>query len=193
LFRAKQHISLTEKTDEQLMLSICKGDRVAFEMLYDRYFNKLVWFAQRFIDDLQQAEDAVQEVFVKIIEKPERFDGDKKFSSWIYTVTGNTCRNILRDTGNRSRILQEHIAPGIEHNTDQQHQLDYELLRKKIRSAYKELNEKEKNIFVLRFEQELSIREIAEIMSIPEGSVKSGIYYLLKKFTTHLKAFHHDT
>jgi RNA polymerase sigma-70 factor, ECF subfamily len=172
------------------MQLICKGERMAFEILYDRYFNKLVWFAQRFINDLQQSEDAVQEVFMKIIENPGRFDGQRKFSSWIYTVTGNACRNILRDSGNRSRILEETIAL---HPSEaiQQHTLDYELLREKIRHAYKELNEKEKNIFVLRFEQELSIKEIAEIMSIPEGSVKSGIYYLLKKFSTHLKAFNH--
>lgn len=48
---------------------------------------------------------------------------------------------------------------------------------------------KEKTIYTLRFEQELSIKEIADIMNIPEGTVKSGIYYLLKKFTPHLKDF----
>jgi RNA polymerase sigma-70 factor (ECF subfamily) len=192
LFRAS-HISLRENTDEQLMVLICKGDRMAFEILYDRYFNKLVWFAQRFIYDLQQAEDAVQEVFMKIIEKPERFDGEKKFSSWVYTVTGNTCRNILRDTGNRSRILEEQVVHNMQQDTVQQHKLDYTLLRQTIRAAYNGLSEKEKNIFVLRFEQELSLKEIAEIMDIPEGSVKSGIYYLLKKFSTHLKPFHYGT
>lgn len=175
------------------MLLVCKGDRTAFEILYDRYFNKLVWFAQRFIDDLQQAEDAVQEVFVKIIERPERFDGERKFSSWVYTVTGNSCRNILRDTGNRSRILEEQVAHQTQQNTVQQHNLDYALLRETIRAAYKTLSEKERNIFVLRFEQELSLKEIAEIINIPEGSVKSGIYYLLKKFSNHLKPFHHGT
>lgn len=172
------------------MQMICKGDREAFEILYDRYFNKLVWFAQRFIQNLHQAEDAVQEVFMKIIEQPEKFDGDKKFSNWVYTVTGNTCRNIIRDTQNRLRILDERNShkPG---SVDMQHNLDYDLLQEKIRVAYRGLNEKEKNIFVLRFEQELSLKEISEIISIPEGSVKSGIYYLLKKFANHLKEFNH--
>lgn len=175
------------------MQLVCAGDRVAFELIYDRYFNKLVWFAQRFVEDLQQAEDAVQEVFMKIIEKPGSFDEKRNFSSWIYTVTGNLCRNILRDAGNRNRILEEQVARHIPSDTKQQHMIDYELLRGKIREAYKDLSDKEKQIFVLRFEQELSLKEIAEIISIPEGSVKSGVYYLLKKFSTHLKAFHHGS
>ncbi len=174
------------------MQLVCKGDRSAFEALYDRYFNKLVWYAQRFVNDLQQSQDAVQEVFVKIIEKPQSFDTGRKFSSWIYTVTGNTCRNVLRDAGNRARILEENAGPRQPY-ASQQHTLDYELLRGSIREAYKELNEKEKNIFVLRFEQELSIKEIADCLGIPEGSVKSGIYYLLKKFSTQLKPFHYGT
>jgi RNA polymerase sigma-70 factor (ECF subfamily) len=190
LFRATK-ISHAEKTDEQLMQSVCKGERAAFETLYDRYFNKLVWYAQRFIDDLHQAEDAVQEVFVKIIEKPESFDAARKFSSWIYSVTANACKNILRDTQNRSRILDENVSGRSETHALQQHGLDYELLRNRIKGAYKELSEKEKSIFVLRFEQELSIKEIADVMAIPEGSVKSGIYYLLKKFATHLKDFNY--
>jgi RNA polymerase sigma-70 factor (ECF subfamily) len=173
------------------MQLVCKGERAAFETLYDRYFNKLVWYSRRVIDDLHQAEDAVQEVFVKIIEKPGSFDPGRKFSTWIYTVTANMCRNILRDTQNRSRILEENAGAQTEAHAQQQHELDHELLRDRIRAAYRDLNEKEKSIFVLRFEQELSLREIADVMSIPEGSVKSGIYYLLKKIATHLKDFNH--
>jgi RNA polymerase sigma-70 factor (ECF subfamily) len=189
LFRAG-NISHTEKTDEQLMQLICKGDRMAFEILYDRYFGKLVWYAQRFIDNLHQAEDTVQEVFVKIIEKPEKFDDRRKFSTWVYAVTANACRNVLRDTQNRQRILAEKKGQEQAADTPSQ-QLDYDLLKQRIRNACLELSEKERNIFVLRFEQELSLKEIAVIMEIPEGSVKSGIYYLLKKFASHLKEFNY--
>jgi RNA polymerase sigma-70 factor (ECF subfamily) len=189
LFR-NTYISHREKTDEQLMKLVCRGDRAAFEILYDRYFNKLVWFAQRFIPELQQAEDTVQEVFMKIIEKPQQFDSERKFSSWVYMVTGNACKNMIRDRDNRLRILHE-TQSAADISMEPHHQHDYELLQEKIKTAYRELSEKEKNIFVLRFEQELSIREIAEIIDIPEGSVKSGMYYLLKKISTHLKDFNH--
>lgn len=178
--------------DEQLMQMLCGGNRKAFELLYDRYFDKLVWFAFGFVNDRQKAEDVVQEVFLKVIEKPEQFDSTKKFSTWVYTVTGNVCRQVLRNEQNRLRILKDNVTPGLEKNTVMNHANDQNYLREKVKNTFETLNEKEKNIYLLRFEQELSIKEIAEIIQIPEGSVKSGIYYLLKKFANNLKEFSHE-
>lgn len=175
--------------DELLMKFIARGDRKAFEMLYSRYFEKLTWYAYGFVTELQRAEDIVQDVFVKVIERPQMFDETRKFSTWVYTVTANACRNSIRDEQNRSRLMREHIMPHHSTQVDIHHQADYRILKDCIISIYAELNEKEKNIYLLRFEQELSIKEIAAIMNIPEGSVKSGIYYLLRKFAYHLKDF----
>jgi RNA polymerase sigma-70 factor (ECF subfamily) len=169
-----------------------QGDRRAFEVLYDRYFDRLVWFARGFLSDEQKAEDAVQEVFMKIIKQPELFDNSKKFSTWVYTVTGNTCKNVLRNEQNRQRLMNEQFAPMQDSSTTIAHTVDYQLLKQQIRTLLENLSEKERNIYLLRFEQELSIKEIAETIGIPEGSVKSGIYYLVKKFSNHLKAFTHE-
>jgi RNA polymerase sigma-70 factor (ECF subfamily) len=177
-------------TDEQLMQSVRNGDRRAFSLLYDRYFDKLVWFANSFLEDMPKSEDAIQEVFIKIMERPEQFDVSRKFSTWVYTVTGNACKNILRNELNRTRLIQENMAS--DANSTLQHQFDYRLLQKNIKTIYADLSEKERHIFVLRFEQELSIKEIAAIINIPEGSVKSGIYYLLKKMAVRLKIFIHE-
>jgi RNA polymerase sigma-70 factor (ECF subfamily) len=175
--------------DEQLMKRIMRGDRLAFEMLYDRYFDKLVWYARGFVAEVHKAEDLVQEVFVKIIEKPEVFNPTQRFSTWIYTVTGNACRSALRKETNRLRLWEEEIAPYRPHSTSLQHELDHKHLKGQIQKVVEALSEKEKTIFTLRFEQELSIREISEIAGIPEGSVKSGIYYMLRKFEGQLKDF----
>jgi RNA polymerase sigma-70 factor, ECF subfamily len=171
---------------------VSKGGREAFEVLYDRYFDKLVWFARSFTDDVQKAEDMVHEVFLRIIEKPGQFDTSRKFSTWVYTVTGNSCKNVLRNEKNRARLLEEHVKPQYERANVMRHDTDYRLLKEQLNTAYGTMSEKEKSIYNLRFEQELSIKEIAEIISIPEGSVKSGIYYLLKKISVHLKDFAHE-
>lgn len=176
-------------TDEKLMQSAASGDRKAFESLYERYFEKLTWFARQYVYDVQAAEDLVQEVFIKIIEQPELFDNNRKFSTWAYTVTANRCKNILRDTQNRKELLGKQPQPI---QTSMQHQMDYKQLRQKLRTVVEGLSEKEKALFVLRFEHELPIKEIAEITSSPEGTIKSGIHYLLKKMSSHLKAFTHE-
>jgi len=188
-FKGKSHTALS---DEQLMERVSKGDKKSFETLYDRYFNKLVWFARGFMDDVPQAEDLVQDVFMKLIEKPGQFDSTKKFSTWVYVVTSNRCKQVLRDEKNRLRILEENVLPYKEKATEFNNTSDLKLLKKRIEVIYSGCSEKEKSIYTLRFEQDLSVKEIAVILEIPEGSVKSGIFYLLKKFAYHLKDFSHE-
>ncbi len=171
---------------------VSKGERVAFEVIYDRYFNKMVWFAKGFVEDQYAAEDTVQDVFVKIIEKPELFKTDKKFSTWLYVVTANLCKQTLRNQKNRLRILEENRNENTSNTESYLSTLDIKTLKDRIDKIHKTLSEKERNLYTLRFEQELSITETAEIMDIPEGSVKSGIYYLLKKFAHHLKEYNHE-
>jgi RNA polymerase sigma-70 factor, ECF subfamily len=179
-------------SDEVLMEKISKAEKQAFEILYDRYFNKLVWFARSFMDDVQHSEDLIQEVFIKLIEKPEQFDRTKKFSTWIYVVTSNRCKQALRDKKNRLRILEENVLPYKDKVSEINTNSDYRLLKNRIEDICCGLTEKEKSIYTLRFEQELAIKEIAMILQMPEGSVKSGIYYLLKKFAYQLKDFSHE-
>lgn len=180
---------MAEQNDEILMQQIVKGNRLAFELLYDRYFDKLVWFANRFVSDIPKAEDIVQEVFMKIIERPDQFNPSQRFSTWIYAITGNTCKNVLRNDQNRLKLLREGVSD--QSANEIHHEGDYQQLQQRINTAISRLSEKERYIYSLRFEQELSIKEIAAIVNIPEGSVKSGVYYLLKKFAHQLKEFTH--
>lgn len=144
------------------------------------------------MDNEQKAEDFVQDVFIKLIERPGQFDRTKRFSTWVYVITANRCRQGLRDEKNRLRILEENVFPFKETSTQPAYASDLNFLKERIRGVYSGFSEKEKNIYTLRFEEDMSIREIAEILEIPEGSVKSGIYYLLKKFAHHLKDFNHE-
>lgn len=178
---------MAEISDEILMKQLNEGNRLAFELLYSRYFDKLVWFAKSFVNDMEKAEDIVQEVFIRIIENPEKFDENRKFSTWIYSVIGNSCKNSIRNETNRSKIAKAVIDSNPIVN--QHHESDLNLIQNRISSTLETLSEKEKQIYALRFEQELSIKEIAGIVNIPEGSVKSGVYYLLKKFAVQLKEF----
>lgn len=176
------------------MLEAARGNRVAFETLYDRYFDKLCVFAGNFLGSRSEAEDVVQEVFIRVIETPDSFDPTRKFSTWIYSVTLNRCRNRHRDLLNRESIAmsvhqekqEEILAPG-------ESAYDRQLIRRELEIIRGQLNEKEKQLYQLRFEEELSIKEIAGIMDIPEGSAKSGIYYMIKKIAAHLKKLEYET
>jgi RNA polymerase sigma-70 factor (ECF subfamily) len=180
--------SLKSQPDEHLMRLVCEfGDQKAFELLYDRYCKKLLSFCTKIVANRERAEDIVQEVFIKIIEKPDAFDQSKKFSTWVFTIANNLCLNTIRNESNREKLLNEHYEQTeaiIQHLT-----IDEKLVKQKLNTIFKELNEKERTIFVLRFEHELSLKEIAEIAGIPEGSVKSGLFYMLKKIAVQLQPY----
>lgn len=187
-----KRINYSELTDEELMHWISKGEKKAFEVLYDRYFNKLVWFARGFVSNVQRAEDLVQDVFIKLIERPELFNKEKRFSTWVYVITSNRCKQVLRDEKNRLRILEENVLPFKAQSSESELNSDLAVLKERIQVLLEELSDKERAIYTLRIEQELSIKDIALILELPEGSIKSGIYYLLKKLAIQLKDFNHE-
>ncbi len=171
------------------MQLVTKGNHKAFETLYERYYAKLLFFATGYMRDREQAVDIIHDVFIKIIERPEKFDINKKFTTWVYTVTANACKNVLRNERNRSKI-REQLTDSKDHEwLPDMFGKDKQLLSETIKAVLEELSEKERLVYLLRFEQELSLLDIAAIANIPKGSVKSCIYYMLKKFERRLKDF----
>lgn len=177
-------------SDEELMALLSKGSEPAFNILYKRYRKKLVHFAYSFLGNKEQAEDLVQDVFIKLIQQPNLFKPGNNFASWIFTIVKNNCFNVIRNDKKRHELRSFHFPsnPSIELQTNN----DLQSLRNKIRDLYQGFNDKEKLVFVLRFELELSLKETAEIANIPEGSVKSCIFYLLKKIAPQLKEYRHE-
>lgn len=176
----------TNKSDEALMLLVINdGNEKAFEQLYDRYCKKLIAFSTRILMSKEIAEDIVHDAFIKIIDNPKAFNPSQTFSTWVYTLVNNASINAIKLNSNRSRLLEENYfqmdVSSLKLN------IDAKLIQNRINELFKNLSDKEKSIFVLRFEQDLSIKEIAKIIEIPEGSVKSCLYYLLKKISEEIK------
>lgn len=169
-------------SDGELMQFIKRGKEAAFDELYARYADKLYgYFYKMLWQDDEKANDFTQEVFLKIIEKPHLFDTSKRFSTWVFTMANNLCKNEYRKNTNRQKayngfsILQEEMT---EYNIQK---LDNELFINKINEAIETLEEHHKACFLLRYKQELSVREISEIVNCPEGTVKSRLYHATKK------------
>ena len=81
-------------TDEELMLSIGKGDKRAFDELYKRYAGLLLRYFKRMLwNDHEKAEDFVHDLFAKIIRNPAYFDPSRMFKTWVYSVANNMCKN----------------------------------------------------------------------------------------------------
>ncbi|HHT23780.1 MAG TPA: sigma-70 family RNA polymerase sigma factor [Bacteroidales bacterium] len=176
-------------SDEELMSLLIEREKQAFDELYIRYSKQMLnYFYRMLYFDKERAEDMLHDLFLKIIEKPYLFNTEKKFSTWIYTVAGNMLKNEFRDVqihGNHEKAYGNEQETRIENEQKVDSKLFLASLNKELDKFDSEL----KQIFVLRYFDEMSIKEIAEIANCPEGTVKSRLFYMNKKLSVSLAAF----
>jgi RNA polymerase sigma-70 factor (ECF subfamily) len=113
--------NLKKFSDEELMSLVKTGREMAFEELYQRYSKRMLFYFHRnFYGDGEKAQDFLQDLFLKIIEKSNYFDVNKKFSTWIYTLASNLCKNEFRKNAVRSLmpkiITIEPYRNNLQHN-----------------------------------------------------------------------------
>src|SRR6476660_2487481 len=90
-------------SDQELMRIVQAGDYSPASEIYERYSARIYNFAFRFLKNAEAAEDAVQEVFVKMMKHASQFQGDAKLSTWLFSITANWCRDFLRKADNKSK------------------------------------------------------------------------------------------
>lgn len=179
-------------TDEELMAEVIKGNDLAFSEIYDRYSKAMLnYFYKMLWQDRELAEDFMQELFSKIIHKPNLFNVNRSFKTWIYSIANNMCKNEYRKQEVRkgtSNNLNENISVANDDaSPDKKH--DQGIFNERLKEELNNLSDNHKNTFILRFKHDLSIKEIADIMETSEGTVKSRIFYTLKKLSENLKEF----
>lgn len=185
--RSSQVENLCSKTDEALMQLITQKNQAAFTELYRRYADKVFRYFYRMLwQNKDKANDFTQDLFMKIIEKPHYFDTSRKFSTWIYTIAGNMCKNEYRRHG-RYQFTNE--MPELATMNLFNDNMDNALFIKCLEKAVAELDDIPRQCFILRYQEELSIKQISEILDCPEGTVKSRIFYTLKKLAKKLAVF----
>src|SRR5258706_5638663 len=187
----KQNFSIYK--DEELMAFIRQGYVQAFDELYGRYSDRLmVYFVRMLNFNKTHAEDALQDLFMMIVEKPSSFDSRRPFKTWIFSVASNRCKNFYRHKAVIKKS-ENYIVPQEVEIDDNFYQLAARLDAGRFRAMLDEvlgtLSEEKKEAFLLRYQEDKRIAEVAEIQQCPEGSVKSRLHYTLKKLEEKLKLF----
>lgn len=173
-------------SDNELMQLIVLGDQEAFSALYHRYNDRMYYYFYRMLgNSAEQANDFLQELFLKLIEKPECYNPKFSFPTWLYSIANNMCKNEYR----RREIRREyHTAEALEPQLDYLSDLtvEPEQLIEKIFATLDELGEEYRSAFLLRYREGFSIKEVAEILELPEGTIKSRLFYARKMLSEKL-------
>ncbi len=180
--------------DEELMVYIIKGEELAFDEIYQRYSQRLLGYFIRMLNfDKNLAEDALQDLFLKIAEAPEKFDSSRSFKTWVFVVASNSCKNYYR----HKKIVYEsegeikHVAREINESSfiKMAAKMDAVKFKRMLDEVLNQLPAEKKEAFILKYQEDKTNAEIAYIQGCPEGSVKSRLHYTLKILEEKLKIF----
>lgn len=172
---------------EKLIEEVVLGDRAAFRKLYDEYKLKVYNTARNITKDEKAAEDILQEVFVTIYTKLYKLKKPAAFDVWLYKIVVNCCNNYFRK--NKNSISSEDSV--IENLAGEDKEIPNEILEKKesyeeLKKCIDKLSDKLRICIVFYYFNDMSIKEIAEVLNCSEGTVKSRLFKAKKNLEKEL-------
>lgn len=178
--------SIQSYTEKELLERIAEGDEDAYKLVFDRYWNKIYQVALSFLKVPDQAQDAVQQVFIKLWEKRNKLPEVENLDAWLFIVARNTIINILeRIVSSRKGIQQiKDVVP--EDYLTPSSMLEYKQVSEIIQDAVNRLPPQQALVFRLSREQGLTYAEIAERLHIAPATVKSHIIRALNSIREYV-------
>ncbi|CAH0122662.1 RNA polymerase sigma factor FliA [Paenibacillus sp. CECT 9249] len=175
---------MVETLETRLALLARKGDQRAFAEIVDLFKDKIFHLAYRMLNNRHEAEDVVQDTFLRVFKNLDRYDEHQKFSTWIYRIGTNLCIDRLRKRkptysldaemndqegiDGYSMIPSDDVTPESELIVSETQQL--------IRDAIDTLPAKYKSVMILRYLQDLSLQEISDVLDMPVTTIKTRVH-----------------
>ena len=179
-------------TDEALILGYCEsGDRDLFAELVRRYERELFSYLRRYLGDAEMAEDAFQAAFLQVHLKCAKFEAGRAFRPWLYTIAANKARDHLRARGRRGEVSLDATAgdegPAFAEGLEAASSLMTERMDEQQRGALvrfliDQMPEHLRLILIMGYYQQLPYAEIAEVLDVPVGTVKSRLHAAVNHF-----------
>lgn len=190
-------MSLEPLSDEELMLRYKAGALPAFEELVRRHRRAVFHFALRSLGNPSAAEDALQEIFIRVVRHAPTWEQKAKFKTWLFTIARNHCidearKNAFRRTDSLDAPLTHEEgsatrgdmvaseAPGADQNTDGIR------IRAALDAALARLPQEQRDVFLLREHSGVQFKEIAEMTGVSENTVKSRMRYALESIRSFM-------
>ncbi|MGM0554803.1 MAG: sigma-70 family RNA polymerase sigma factor [Myxococcota bacterium] len=174
------------RNERKLVRALRRRDEDAFAEMVRRHQHKVFNVIYRIVGDKQEAEDVAQEVFVAVFKYIDSFRGEAKFSTWLYRIATNRAKNRIKYLARRSKSKHQDIDDTPESKMDDNpfggdmsrpdHKAMGHELEEIIQDGLASLSEDHRTVIVLRDIENMTYQDIAEVVELPEGTVKSRLY-----------------
>ena len=187
-------------SDEELLRLHVAGQKGAFEVLVNRRSGELYRFLYRFVGDRTLADDVLQDTFLQVHMSADRFDTERRFKPWLFTIAANKARDALRSASRRqAAALDARISDSddgattfidlLAANVDLPlEKLENQELRDAVKKIVMEMPEHLKEVLLLGYFQQMPYKEIADVLSVPLGTVKSRLHAAINHFARRWEA-----
>ncbi len=197
--------SLNGQSDGELLALYQKGDEEAFKEIVSRYKNPLYGFLRRFLNQQDLVEDVFQDTFLQLYISKDSFDQGRPLRPWLFTIAANKAKDALRkiqrhstvslgaiaDTGDATVDDVVNILTSYEITPDQE--VSEDETKARVREIIAQMPENLKAILILAYFEQFSYKQMAEILSIPIGTVKSRLHTAVVHFTRKWKSINRSS
>lgn len=178
-----------EDIDKKLIALLRNGDQDAFKLLFEKYGTRLYLFSIKYLKEKEDAEDLLNEVFLKIWENKKNLKTDTSFQSYLFTIAYNIIRQKFLKKCREEKYIQIFAEEYIVDSLKDEDQLDYQLFVKRIYEIIKLLPKRRQEIFILSYKEELKNQKIAEKLGVSEQFIKKQLS-IARKFV--ISKIHED-
>ncbi len=187
--------SLDKYTDAELLKRYREGDETAFREIVERYKNSLYAFLRRFLNRQDLVEDVFQETFLQLFASRDSFDTSRPLRPWLFTIAANKAKDALRKMQRHSSMSIGAIADSgdvsvddvinilTSYKTTPVDEVTVEETARRVREIVADMPENLRGILILAYFEQFSYKHMAEILSIPIGTVKSRLHTAVMHFT----------
>ncbi|WP_283641791.1 RNA polymerase sigma factor [Croceibacter atlanticus] len=159
----------------------------AFRKLMADYKERLYWHIRNIVKSHDDADDVLQNTFIKIYRYIDKFKGDSKLYTWMYRIATNEALTFLSKQAKRKSITDEELQTSLIENLESDVYFEGDEIAKKLQEAIATLPEKQRLVFNMRYFEELKYSDISEITETSEGSLKASYHLASKKIEEYLK------
>ncbi|MBB6500535.1 RNA polymerase sigma factor [Pedobacter cryoconitis] len=174
--------------DDEILakFSVESSRNEAFNLLIKKYQEKVYWHIRRIVIDHDDADDLVQEVFIKVWKNLSKFRNDSKLYTWIYRIATNDCITFLNKKKQRNNVSMEDVSDELSESLIASSYFNGDKIQMKLQQALLILPEKQRLIFNMKYYDDLKYEEISEILGTSVGALKASFHIAVKKIETFM-------
>lgn len=159
----------------------------AYTSIIRKYQEKLYWHIRRMVVDHDDANDVLQNVFIRVWKGLENFREDSQLYTWLYRIATNECLTFLEQQKKRGSVSLDEEENNLSNKVKADQHFDYNKLEWKLQLAIQQLPDKQRIVFNLRYYDEMPYEEMSRVLETSEGALKASYHHAVKKIEEYLK------